>query len=252
MTRRYDDGETTGRRELRLVAALVELAGERPADALRGLTRHCVDLLDAGAAALALTDAHGRPHPAAASDDRARRLAQAEHRYQEGPSFDCCRLAAPVTCSDLSPGGPGGRWPRFAAKAGEDGMRSAYAVPLRHGGRTVGALAVFRTVPGDPSAADATLALGLAEAAAIGVLRERELVDSRRLAGQLQRALDSRVVVEQAKGVLSERWQVRPDAAFTALRGYARSHRTRLADLARQVVDRTLDTDVLRGGLRGA
>lgn len=236
--------------ELRLAAAFADLAGERPANAVRGLTRSCVELLDAAAAGLMLADAHGRPRPAAASDDRARRLTESEERYGEGPCQDCCRLAAPVVCPDLRPDAAASRrWPRFAARARDDGVGSAYAVPLRHGRRTLGALALFRTARGRPPGPDTVLAGSLAEAAAAGIWRDRAMRDSERLAAQLQRALDSRVVVEQAKGVLAERWGVHPDAAFTALRHHARARRARISDLARQVVDRTYDTDPLRDRL---
>jgi hypothetical protein len=240
----HDIAETP--RELRLAAAFVELAGGRQADVVCSLTRRCVELLGAATAGVMLVDAHGRLRPAAASDQRAQRLTESEERYEAGPCLDCCRLAAPVTCQDLRPVAAGNRWPRFAARARDGGLGSVYAVPLRHGRRTLGALALFRTAPGALPDLDAALARALAEAAAGGLLRERALADSERLTGQLQQALDSRVVVEQAKGVLAERWGVRPDTAFTALRGYARSRRARLADLARQVVDHTLDPESLQ------
>jgi GAF domain-containing protein len=244
MVRDSGGGSREPPRELRLATAFVELAGEssdeHPADVLRGLTRRCVELLDATAAALMLADAHGTPRPAAASDERALRLTESEERYAEGPCQDCCRLAAPVTCPDLRPGAAGNHWPRFAAQAREQGLNSADAVPLRHDSRTLGALVLFRAAPGGLRGHDAALARALAEAAAIGILRGRAQRNTERLAEQLQRALDSRVIVEQAKGVLAERWGVPPDTAFTGLRTHARAQRARLADLARQVVDHTL------------
>jgi GAF domain-containing protein len=217
-----------------------------PSDALRRLAVHCVELLDAAAAALLLVGDDGRPRVVAVSDERARLPAALEERYGEGPCLDSCRLAAPVICRDLG-GRPGDvRWPRYAPLAHATGFGSVYAVPLRHGKRVLGALALFRTAPGEPPATDAALARALAEVAAIGILRQRALRESELLAAQLQHALDSRVLVEQAKGVLAERWGVRPDTAFAALRRHARRHRTRLADLARLVVEDSVDTEALR------
>jgi GAF domain-containing protein len=245
VTERYDHIPEPPR-ELRLAAAFVEFADARPQDVLCALTRRCVELLDVTTAHAMVVDPHGRPRPAASSDRRARWLAETEGHCKEGPCLDCCRLAAPVTCPDLRRAAAGGRWPRFAARVGDGGVGSVCAVPLRRRGRTLGALALFRTAHSALPDLDTALAGTLAEAAAIGLTRQRALADSERLAGQLQRALDSRVVVEQAKGVLAERWGVHPDIAFTTLRGCARSRGARLADLARRVVDHTVDPETLR------
>ncbi|MFD3450888.1 GAF and ANTAR domain-containing protein [Streptomyces sp. NPDC058691] len=232
-------------RERRLAEVLVGLAdtlgGDFDMDAHLGrLAAACVELLDARAAGLLLAGPDGALR--AASSGAVPELLPALD--EEGPCLDCYVCAATIDVPDLARCDE--LWPRFAPRAREAGLHAAYAVPLRRGAEVIGALGVLRADPGEPPAGDVELARALADAAAVGVLQRRARREQELLAEQLQGALDSRVAVEQAKGVLAERWGVGVDEAFGALRRYARSHRLRVAELATGVVAGSFDTDRLR------
>lgn len=231
-------------RERRLAEVLVGLAdtldGELDMDAHLGrLAAVCVELLDARAAGLLLAGPDGALRTAASGAVPELLPALDE----EGPCLDCYRCAATMDVPDLAHCDE--LWPRFAPRAREAGLHAAYAVPLRRGPEVIGALCVLRAAPGEPPVGDVELAHALADAAAVGVLQLRARREQELLAQQLQRALDSRVAVEQAKGLLAERWGVGVDEAFGALRRYARSHRLRVAELATGVVAGSFDTDRL-------
>jgi GAF domain-containing protein len=157
----------------------------------------------------------------------------------EGPCLDAHRTGALVAAADLDEAAQ--RWSRFAPVARAAGLRAVFAVPLRWQGHVLGAVAFLRE-RGEFPIEVVSLAQALAGAAA-AALAYRRAVET---VGQLQTALTSRVIIEQAKGILTERWNTTPDSAFAILRAYARSHNTRLADIARSVVNHTLDADALR------
>ncbi len=199
------------------------------------LANRCVGVLDVAAADLLLTD-HGH----AASDERAASLALSE----EGPGVECCRAGEPVVVPDLAT--VGARWPRFTADARVAGYASAHAVPLRRRTEVIGAMTLLRTETGEMEKADARLAQAMADIATIGILQARAVRRHTTLSAQLQHALNSRVIIEQAKGVLAERLGVTMAAAFTALRSYARSNNARVSELALSIVDGDFDTSLLR------
>ena len=113
--------------------------------------------------------------------------------------------------------------------------------------QTIGALNLFYRADRSPMPSDAHLAQALADVATIGILQQRAIHRSEELAEQLQVALDSRVIIEQAKGVLAERGGLTMDEAFEVLRRYCRSHRLHLADTARGIVEGRLQTGQLLG-----
>ncbi|WP_431959699.1 GAF and ANTAR domain-containing protein [Actinacidiphila sp. bgisy160] len=239
-------GRTHSARELRLAEVFVELADTLDGDFdlvvfLERVADRCVELLDVTAAGLLLDDGRGRLRTAAGRGGAGELLGR---QPEEGPCLDCYRGSDVVTAPDLARCDD--RWPSFAPLALERGFRATYAVPLRRRAEVIGALNLFRGVPGDPPGGDVALARAFADAAAVGILQERARQRREVLAAQLQAALDSRVVLEQAKGVLAERWGVGVDEAFTALRRYARTHRVRLAELAQGVVTGTVDSGALR------
>ncbi|OLF18931.1 GAF and ANTAR domain-containing protein [Actinophytocola xanthii] len=207
-----------------------------PDDFLDLLAGRCVRLLQLAAAGLLLVDRSGRPHATGASDERAARLS----RLDEGPAHDCCRAGVPVRALHLS--STGGPWPRFGATAAAVGFASAHAVPLRARGEVLGALALYRTAPGELDDVRARVAQALADLAAIGLAQARSVRRQAELAAQLQNALTSRVVIEQAKGIVAERFQVPVDTAFNALRRHARATNTRIAELCGAVVTGQFDT----------
>ena len=127
------------------------------------------------------------------------------------------------------------------------GYRAVHAMPLRLRAETIGVLNLFSVAGGPLSEADAQLGQALADVATIGLLQHRAIVHRQLLAEQLQAALNSRVLLEQAKGVIAERLQIGMADAFNALRAHARRHNQRLSDLARGIIDGTVDTSTLGG-----
>ncbi len=212
-------------------------------DLLDRLAHAAVELLGAGAAGILLDDLRGRLAVVAASSAEGRLMELLEVQQEEGPCRDCVREGQPVVASDLE--AHERRWPRFAAAAQEAGFRSVVAVPLRLRAQTIGGLSMLHPVVGAPTDDDQGLAQALADVATIGILQERNVRRSARLAEQLQRALDSRVVLEQAKGVFAERHHVSVDVSFSSLRQHARDHNLTLGDVARGVLNGALSPAVV-------
>jgi GAF domain-containing protein len=208
------------------------------ADLLHTLVQQCVELLDVAAAGLTLADERGGLQLLASSTEQARLLELFQLNLDEGPCVECFTSSTPVLVADIA--AQAGRWPRFAAEAAKDGFASVHAVPLRLRRQTIGALNLFGHNPGELSAEDVALAQGLADTATIGILHERAFRQGELLSEQLQTALTSRVIIEQAKGVLATSGRLSMDAAFKALRGFARRNNLRLSDVARALADRDL------------
>jgi hypothetical protein len=233
-------------REARIAEIFVELADALVddfdvIDVLHILAERCVELLDVKTAGLMLADVHGNLHTVAASDERARLLELFEIQNEQGPCLDCFRTGEPLANIDLRAAAE--RWPAFVPQALTAGFAGSSALPLRLRTDVVGALNLFHT--GDLDEADLRLGQAMADAATISILAYRAIRQGELLGAQLQTALDSRVVIEQAKGVLAERWQLGMDEAFRRLRGYARSHNRLLSELARDVVSGEIDTTTL-------
>ena len=231
-------------RERRLAETFVELADTLiddfdVIDFLQVLAARCVELLGVGAAGIMLAGQGGSLMTVAASDERARLLELFEIQNDEGPCRDCYRLGAAVVNVDLD--GARERWPQFAPQAIAGGFRSANALPLRLRSQVVGSLNLFHADTAGLGDAELRLAQALADAATIGILQQRTIRRGEIVAGQLQSALTSRVVIEQAKGVLAERLQISIDVAFEMLRSAARSRNRLLSELARDVASGSAD-----------
>ncbi|MEU4499260.1 GAF and ANTAR domain-containing protein [Streptomyces sp. NPDC023998] len=225
-----------------LAKTFVELADNLVADFdlmdfLRLLTDRCVGMLGAGAAGVLLADREGELRVMAASDEQVRLLELFQLQNDEGPCLECFRTGAPVTVPDLRT--EADRWPRFVARAQHSGFAAVQALPMRLRDEVVGALNLFRTHPGPFDPVGTPIAQALADVATISLLQQRSTHRSTVLNEQLQTALNSRVLIEQAKGKLAERQGIDMEQAFTALRGYARAHNRRLSDLARAFIDGT-------------
>ena len=178
----------------------------------------------------------------ACTDEITRGVELFELQRQEGPCVDSHRLGIPVVEPDLA---STDRWPRFTPLALEHGVRAVYAFPLRLRGSVIGALNLFREVPGPVDADDVRAAQAFADMATVGILQQRAVQEARDLAGQLQLALNSRVVIEQAKGMLAERLDYEMDHAYQALRWYGRNHNFQLRAVAAAVVAGTLSPEDL-------
>ena len=180
-----------------------------------------------------LADQRGNPHASAASSENARLLELFELQTDAGPYLDAFRTGEPVVNADLHANEH--RWPRFAEAAEAAGYVSVHALPLRLRSTVIGALNLFCTERSSLSDADVRTGQALADVATIGILAQRNLHQAELLTTQLQTALNSRVIIEQAKGVLAERHRITVDQAFALLRDYARSHNRLLSEVARDV-----------------
>jgi transcriptional regulator with GAF, ATPase, and Fis domain len=203
-------------------------------DFLHLLTDRSVALLSASAAGVMLADPRGQLRVAASSNEAAGLVELFQLQNDQGPCLDCYRTGQPVTATDLA--GPGQQWPQFAAAATQAGFQTVEALPMRLRDQVIGALNLFRAAPGPFGQAELRLGQALADVATIGLLHERNVRRSETVAEQLQRALNSRVVIEQAKGKLAERLGINMDHAFNVLRDYARNSNQRLTDVARDFV----------------
>ncbi|POX36427.1 transcriptional regulator [Streptomyces sp. Ru73] len=229
-------------REEQLAAAFVELADTLVADFdvmdfLHTLTERAVSLLPVDAAGVVLLDARGRMVDASASDERTRHLELAQIEWEEGPCRDCTRTGSAVPYVALTSAEARDRWPRFTGWAVERGFAGVAGMPLRLRERTVGALNLFRERPGAPGEAELHLGQALADVATIGILQYRTIRDQGVINAQLEDALVSRIVIEQAKGMLAERLGLDLDESFARLRSQARRRRMLLTELARSVID---------------
>jgi GAF domain-containing protein len=220
-------------------------------DMLTMLAERCVELLDVSAAGIILTDGNGGGlSVAAASSERSRLLEVFAVAIDAGPCVDCARTGEPVIVADLTTGDAARRWPRFVAGAREAGFRAVHALPMRCRDQLIGELTLLHTDRHTLTGPDARLGQALADAATIGLIHERALRHAETVHQQLQSALNSRVIIEQAKGVIATQRAIDTDEAFTILRSHARSHSQRLSELARGVVDGSVDlTSILRPAL---
>lgn len=231
-------------REARLLDAFAVLADTLVADLdvldlLQTLVDTCSTLLDITAAGLLLADPESGKLDLVASTDESTRIVEAmQLSAVAGPCIEAYREARVVSVPDIA-ALPDGFAP-FRESALREGFRSAYAIPMRLRSATIGTVNLFRARTGELNAADRRAAQALTDVATIGILHERSLRASEVVHRQLQHALDSRVVIEQAKGVLAHTHGETVDAAFDRLRAYARAERLSIAEVARGLVARTL------------
>ncbi len=235
-------------KEIALARTMVELADNLVDDFdvvgfFTLLTSRCVDLLDVSAAGLMLVAPEGDLRVMASSSEAMHLLELFELQAEEGPCLDCYHTGDLVVNEDLAT--MDGRWPRFAARALELGFRSAHAVPMRLRGTIIGAINLFGTEPGAMREGDIAAAHTFADVATIAILQHRASVDAQDLNEQLNNALNSRILIEQAKGMLAERANLDMAVAFARLREYARGHNVLLASVAHDFISGTLTTDSL-------
>ncbi len=214
-------------------------------DFLHTLTERCVELLDVDAVGILLADQRGALSLVAASTEQARMLELFQLQDEEGPCLDCFHTGRPVACADLAQEPQ--RWPRFAVAAREQGFSAVHAVPMRLREQIIGALNLFRTTPGVIPEDAVELAQSFANVATISMLQVRALRHSEMVTEQLQNALNSRIAIEQAKGILAERLQIDVADAFSLMRTHARNSNQLLSDVAQQVITRSpVVTEMLR------
>jgi GAF domain-containing protein len=229
-------------RETVLAQTLVELADNLVehfdvVDLLSLLSSRCVAIMDVTTAGVILAAPSGRLQVVASSSDAMRILELFELEAEEGPCMDCYRTGEPIINVDLP---AADRWPRFSALATAEGVRSVHALPMHLRGRTIGAFNLFRSTHGLLDDADVVVAQALADVATIAILQHESAANAQLLNDQLSQALHSRVVIEQAKGRVSEATGVDMEQAFMRLRRHARNHGTPLGSICRDIAEGTL------------
>jgi transcriptional regulator with GAF, ATPase, and Fis domain len=227
-------------REGRLVHAFVALADTLVdeydvVEFAQELVENCVSLLDVDSAGLMLDDLRGGLQMLASTSEQTRMLELLQIQSDAGPCLQAYRTGQQVLVDDLGSGTA--RWPEFAARASAEGLGSVIAIPLRLRSERIGALNLFRGERGMMTDSDLLVAQALADVATIGILHQRVLTRGALVNSQLQTALNSRVLIEQAKGVLAERQGLDMDQAFVQLRTMARSNNRHLSDTARAVIE---------------
>lgn len=220
-------------------------------DLLNGLTTDCARLLDVASAGLLLGDHKQVLHVMAASSEATRSLELFQIQRDEGPCLDCYRSGTAIAVPDLE--AEAGRWPQFAPAAHSAGIRSVHAIPMRLADTLLGTLGLFGSSVGVLNDDDLALGQGLAHVASVALVAGNALTDKDAVVIQLRGALESRVLIEQAKGLLAELGNLSMEDSFTRLRTYARSNNERISDVAQRLVTRSLDGDqVLARRLFGA
>ena len=226
-------------KEEKLARTLVELADTLVADfdvveLLTLLTDRCVEVLGVGAAGLMLVAPEGDLRVMASSSEAMRVLELFEIQSQEGPCLDSYRTGLPVMNQDLTK--VNGRWPRFAEEALAAGFRSVHALPMRLRGVVLGALNLFFVEVGEMKQGDIDAAQAMADVATIAILQHRAALEAQLVNEQLNHALNSRIVIEQAKGMIAERENLNMEQSFALLRNHSRNHNLRLVDVARDII----------------
>jgi len=230
-------------REGQLLDTFVTLADTLVADydvvdLLCTLVDKCASLLDAAAAGIILSAGNSELEVVASTNERSRLVEILQLRAGSGPCVESFTTGRAVAVPDID--AVGAKWPRFRAGALAQGFVSMHAVPLRLRTTTIGSLNLFWNRTGGLSEADTQTVQALADVATIGILQERAIRESDVVRRQLQHALNSRILIEQAKGVLAYTHNIHMGEAFALIRDYARSHSAPLADVAERIVQRKL------------
>jgi transcriptional regulator with GAF, ATPase, and Fis domain len=208
-------------------------------DLLQTLVESCGRLLDVEAAGILLADSTGQLDLIASSSEAARLVELMQLSAEAGPCIESYITGAVVSVPDIAE--VPDDWRLFQQEALAQGFASIYAIPLRLRETTIGALNLLSTTSGELGERDVRVAQAFADVATIGILHERAIAESSIVREQLSQALQSRIIIEQAKGVISHRRSTTTDEAFVIMRTYARSNRMRLSDVAQRVVNRELN-----------
>ena len=242
-----EGGDHTRRRERLLARAFVRLSDTLAdefdiVEFLQSLSADSVEIIGAEAASVMLANTRGELRLVASSEERMRLLELFEIQSAQGPCLDAFGSGRAVQASGTE---SHVRWPVFAPRASEAGFHALCAVPMRAHADIIGSLNLFRGSDQLFSDAELEIARAMAQVATIALIQERAIRERSMLTEQLQAALRSRVVIEQAKGMLAEHLSTTVDEAFHLLNSYARDHNRRLTEVARDVVDRRIPHDAL-------
>lgn len=236
-------------RESRLSAAFVMVADTLTDDydvveLLHTLVSECTQIVNTNAGGLMLLDAHGDLQVVASTAESAELVEVLQLAAGVGPCLDCFATGQQVSVPDIA---AADRWPAFRDEALSQGFRSAHAIPMRLRGDTIGTMNLFGQSTGELSSRNAAAAQALADVATIGILQQRISAHAQVVAEQLQRALDSRVLIEQAKGAIAQATGTSMDESFTLLRRFARDRNLTLHAVSEAITSRSLPIDSLTG-----
>ena len=242
------DGDQVTEQAVQVAQSFVALADTLVADfdvveLLDRLVADCTGLLEVDAAGILLLNGGRRLDVVASSDEASRLMEVFQLESHSGPAVDAVRTGQAVTVADQAE--LTRRWPSFATAFGRAGYSAVHTIPMRLRSDTIGALSLFLTSSAQLSEFDRRLAQALADVATIGILQHRTLERASTLSEQLQLALNTRIVVEQAKGVIAEYGGVEMGVAFEAIRTFARSHRVKLSTVAQSLVTRQLEPELV-------
>ncbi|MBF4583830.1 GAF and ANTAR domain-containing protein [Curtobacterium sp. VKM Ac-2865] len=234
---------TDAAREARIVDTFATLADTLVdsydvVELLQTLVETCADVLDVDAAGILLANTWGELEVIASTSETSRLMEVLQLDAEAGPCMRAFATGQPVVCPDIADAPA--EWAAFSAGALALGVRSAHAVPLRLRATVIGTLNLFGTSTGTLSGPDLRIARAMADVATIGILHERTLREHEVVQAQLQRAIGSREVIEQAKGVVSHVKGVSIEDAFGVIRAHAVATGDRLSDVAQAIVARTL------------
>jgi GAF domain-containing protein len=244
----YDSSEPiTTTREALVTRAFVQLVDSivdpfDVIDLLTMLTHRTVEILGAAEAGILLADSDGYLRVMAASSEQVELLELFQLQNDEGPCRDCYTAGRPIIAADLR---AESRWPRFAPESVDAGFPSLCALPLRHKDLVLGSLNLFMAHPVGLSEPDVALAQALADVASIAIVQDAATRQAAVREEQLQHALDSRVAIEQAKGMIAERAHVDMQEAFSRLRIFARSTNRGLTEVALALVSGSSDIEAV-------
>ncbi len=211
-------------------------------DVLHTLSLRCVEILDAAATGILLADPNGFLQVMAAFNEAMNVLELFQIQNEEGPCLEAFRTGQVVTHDDLRRPNP---WSHFTVLALESDFVSVHAIPMVVRSSVLGTMNLFRSTAGPLDPADVVVAQALAHAATLTLLQNQAAANAHRLTAQLQGALNSRVTIEQAKGVISELAHINTDEAFVRMHAFARNHNAKLTDVAGRVVSRSLTANEL-------
>lgn len=239
-------------REQRINRAFVAVAGALTdqydvVDLLAALVQECTELLSISAGGLLVADSMGELELIASTSEDVEFVEIMQLAAGAGPCVDCFISGTQISVNDIEVSGS--QWPAFRAAALRKGFRSLHATPLRFRGKTIGSLNLLGTAAGELTIADADLAQALADVAVIGILQERTHRDAHFIDAQLHLALDTRILIEQAKGVLAHTEKMALEDAFSAIRAYSRTKGLSTRAVAQSIIDRSLAGSELTAAL---
>ena len=218
----------------RFAAALT--SGYGIGDVLHNLTGEMGEVLNLSGAGVTLVH-DGRQRFVTAAVEAIATLERVQESFQKGPCIDAVASAVPVAMADIAEGDASSRWPEYTVAAKDAGIQAVAGIPMLAEGTAIGAVNLYDSQPRDWSSEDLRVAAIFASIATGYLAHASTARQQQRTAEQLEQALNTRLIIEQAKGVLANQREMTVDEAFRRLRNYAREHNARIHDVAREVVE---------------